>query len=55
MVPGLRHAADADGAFHVRIAIPSVIGEALTLRYEVHVKAAVNEQYTAETIIAVHR
>ena len=55
MVPGLRHAADADGAFHVRIAIPSAAGEAVALRYEVHVKAAVNQQYTAETIIAVHR
>jgi hypothetical protein len=56
MVPGLRHAADADGAFHVRVAVPSVaLGEATALRYEVHVKAAVNQQYTAETIIAVHR
>ena len=56
MVPGLRHAADADGAFHVRIAIPTVVmGDAVALRYEVHVKAAVNQQYTTETIVAVHR
>jgi hypothetical protein len=54
-VPGIRHTANADGNFNFRIAVPRVfVGENASLRYEIHVKAAVNQQYTPETIIVVH-
>ena len=54
-VPGIRHLSGEGGKFRFRIATPRVsIGEAVPLRYEIHVKAATNKRYTAETIIVVN-
>jgi hypothetical protein len=54
-VPGIRHLSGEGGKFSFRIATPRVfIGEDVPLRYEIHVKAAVDKRYTAETIIVVN-
>ena len=54
-VPGIRHLSGEGGRFAFRIATPRVfIGENVPLRYEIHVKAATDKRYTAETIIVVN-
>jgi hypothetical protein len=54
-VPGIRHLPEENGSFHFRVAVPRVyIGEKVSLRYEVHVKAQQEEGgYTPDTVVEV--
>ena len=53
-VPGLKHAANADGSYEVRIATPRIyFGEGVKLRYEVHVQSFNGADAVGEASVTV--